>query len=192
MLIIVSAPSGAGKTSLVRELLQSPPPGIPLSLSVSCTTRSPRPGEIDGVHYHFLDRPAFEAQRQRGEFLEWAEVHGNLYGTSAVRLREALNAGKVVILEIDWQGAEQVRRLVPAAERTSIFILPPSMAELERRLRGRGQDTDDVIAARLAAAQAEMSHAGEFDVQLVNDDFAATLAALRDWVGRHAKSAQQR
>lgn len=186
MLIIISAPSGAGKTSLVRELLQSPPAGVALALSVSCTTRRPRPGEVDGEHYHFLDRAAFEAQRGRGEFLEWAEVHGNLYGTSAVRLREALALGKTVILEIDWQGAAQVRQLVPATERASVFILPPSMEELGRRLRGRGQDAEEVIQARLAAAAAEMAHAHEFDLQLVNDDFNATLNTLRAWVAGQA------
>lgn len=172
-LIVVSAPSGAGKTTLVRMLLERDPQ---VRLSVSYTTRSPRPGEQDGREYNFVDIATFGAMRDRGDFLEWAEVHGNFYGTSRVWLAGQMAAGNDVLLEIDWQGAQQVRRLFPDA--VAIFILPPSVAELERRLRGRGQDAEEVIQRRVAAALGEMRHVGEFDFAIINNDLQVALADL--------------
>ena len=164
-LFIVAAPSGAGKSSLVDALLKDDPR---LRLSVSYTTRPPRPGEADGREYHFVDEPTFLAMLARGEFLESAEVHGNRYGTSQAVIREALARGQDLLLEIDWQGAQQVRRLLPCV---GIFILPPSVAELERRMRTRGQDSDAVIRRRLQSAEEEISHAPEFDYVIINKDF---------------------
>lgn len=172
-LFIVSAPSGAGKTTLVRLLLEQ---DAQVRLSVSYTTRAPRPGEQDGREYHFVDIPAFLAMRDRGEFLEWAEVHGNFYGTSRPWLEEQMAAGQDMLLEIDWQGAQQVRRVFPEA--VGIFVLPPSVAELERRLRGRGQDSEDVIQRRVAAALGEMRHVGEFEFVIINKDLQVALAEL--------------
>jgi len=172
-LFVVSAPSGAGKTTLVRLLLEQ---DSGVKLSISHTTRAPRAGEADGVAYHFTDIPAFVAMRDRGEFLEWAEVHGNFYGTSKVWISEQLAAGRDVLLEIDWQGAQQVKRLFPEA--VGIFILPPSMVELERRLRGRGTDPEDVIQRRVAAAQGEMRHVGEFEFVIINNDLQEALKDL--------------
>jgi guanylate kinase len=165
-LFVITAPSGAGKTSLIKALLQDEPG---LTLSISYTTRAPRPGEHNGREYHFVDEPTFLAMRDRGEFLESAEVHGNRYGTSRKVISDTLERGQDLILEIDWQGARQVRTLHP--ECVGIFILPPSMGELERRLRGRGQDAEGVIQRRLANAQAEMAHAGEFEYAIINKDF---------------------
>ena len=180
-LIVVSAPSGAGKTTLVRLLLER---DAQLRLSVSYTTRTPRPGELDGREYNFVDIPTFLAMRERGDFLEWAEVHGNYYGTSRVWLSEQMQTGHDVLLEIDWQGAQQVRRQFPDA--VSIFVLPPSVQELEQRLRGRGQDAEDVIQRRVAAALGEMQHVGEFDFVIINkdlqvasDDLAAAVRSAR-------------
>lgn len=176
-LFIVSAPSGGGKTSLTRALVpRLAQAGHAAAISVSCTTRARRPGEQDGVHYHFIDEAAFVAMIGRGDFLEHAEVFGRRYGTAAARTRELLDAGTDVILDIDWQGARQVKARVPDA--TGIFILPPSRAELERRLRGRGQDDEVVIAQRMAQAQAEMSHYAEYDFLLVNEDFDTALGQL--------------
>lgn len=172
-LLIVSAPSGAGKTSLVRALLQKEPR---IRLSISHTTRPPRPGERDGHDYHFVDLPQFRAMKELEGFLEWAEVHGNHYGTSRAWLEAELDGGQDVLLEIDWQGADQVRHVFPEA--TGIFILPPSMPELERRLRARGQDQAEVIARRVAAARDEMRHAAEFDYIVMNEDFQEALADL--------------
>lgn len=172
-LFIVSAPSGAGKTSLVRELVESLD-GI--QVSVSHTTRERREGEVNGVNYHFVDVPAFEAMIEHGDFFEYARVFDNYYGTSRRTVTAMLAAGQDVILEIDWQGAEQVRRQRPLAR--SIFILPPSVAVLEQRLRGRGQDDDAVIARRLAAAREEISHHVEFDYLVINDDFDHATADL--------------
>ncbi len=172
-LFIVSAPSGAGKSSLVKALLEQDPA---IRLSISYTTRAPRPGEVDGVHYHFVGREDFQARLERGEFLESAEVYGNYYGTSQPWIEAEMAAGRDILLEIDWQGAAQVRRLMPQAK--SIFILPPSIAELRRRLEGRGTDSAEVIARRLAAAAADVSHAPEFDYLVVNEDFEAALADL--------------
>ena len=172
-LFVITAPSGAGKTSLTRALLAELPG---LKLSTSYTTRTPRPGEQDGREYHFVDEPTFLAMRDRGEFLENALVHGNRYGTSKKVIAETLERGQDLVLEIDWQGAAQVRSLYPDC--VGIFILPPSVEELERRLRGRGQDTDVVIKRRLANAQAEMAHAGEFEYRIINKDFDIAKAEL--------------
>ena len=172
-LFIVSAPSGAGKSSLVKSLLEKDPA---IRLSISYTTRAPRPGEVDGAHYHFVGREDFQARLERGEFLESAEVYGNYYGTSQPWIEAEMAAGRDILLEIDWQGAAQVRRLMPRAK--SIFILPPSIAELRRRLEGRGTDSAEVIARRMAAAAADVSHALEFDYLVVNEDFDAALADL--------------
>jgi guanylate kinase len=173
-LYIVAAPSGAGKTSLLKALLESTDQ---LKLSVSHTTRPPRPGEQDGVHYNFVDVDTFKQMLTEGLFLEYAEVFGNFYGTSRPWVEEALARGENVILEIDWQGARKVRAALPQA--VGIFVLPPSRPELERRLRDRGTDADVVIARRLGEAQLEMAHYGEFDYLVVNDDFDQTLADLR-------------
>ncbi len=172
-LLIVTAPSGAGKTTLVKGLLER---DTAIGLSVSYTTRAPRSGERDGIDYHFIDVPAFLRLRDGGEFVEWAEVHGNYYATSKGWLRQQIAAGADLVLEIDWQGAQQVRRFFPAA--VGVFILPPSMAELERRLRGRGTDSDDVIGRRLLAAQAEMRHLGEFDYVIINNELSVALDDL--------------
>lgn len=172
-LFIVSAPSGAGKSSLVKALLEKDPA---IRLSISYTTRAPRPGEVDGAHYHFVGREDFQARLERGEFLESAEVYGNYYGTSQPWIEAEMAAGRDILLEIDWQGAAQVRRLMPRAK--SIFILPPSIAELRRRLEGRGTDSAEVIARRMAAAAEDVSHALEFDYLVVNEDFDTALADL--------------
>jgi guanylate kinase len=163
---IVCAPSGAGKTSLVAELLRRDPSA---RLSVSHTTRAPRPGEEDGRDYHYVSRTAFEAMIGRGEFLECAEVHGNLYGTSQAWIDEQLARDVDIVLEIDWQGAQQVRRLIPDA--IGIFILPPSPDTLRRRLVDRGQDSGTVIERRLQAARGEISHLAEFDYVMINNEF---------------------
>jgi guanylate kinase len=165
-LFVITAPSGAGKTSLIEALVRDDPS---LKLSISYTTRAPRPGEKDGVDYHFVDDATFLAMRSRGEFLESAEVHGNRYGTSKRVITEALGKGEDLILEIDWQGARQVRAIYPDC--VGIFILPPSIEELERRMRTRGQDSDEVIRRRLENARGEMDHAGEFDYAIINKDF---------------------
>ena len=192
-LFVIAAPSGGGKTSLVNALLEREP-GI--RLSVSYTTRAPRPGEQDGVHYHFVDVPRFMALKDAGEFLEHAHVHGNWYATSAKWLTDQVHQGRDVLLEIDWQGAAQVRRLIPGA--VLIFILPPSIESLRERLVKRGQDSEAVIARRLDAAREEMRHASEFDYVIMNQDFAravddlsaivraSRLAASRQFV-RHAR-----
>lgn len=172
-LYIISAPSGAGKTSLVKALVDTIPG---LSISVSHTTRPRRDGEVDGVDYHFVDAEAFEAMVAAGEFLEHARVFGNAYGTARSSVEEQLDAGTDVILEIDWQGAQQVRAALPDA--VSVFILPPSRRELERRLRARGKDSEDVIARRLREAQSEMSHYHEYDYLVVNDAFGHALEEL--------------
>ena len=173
LLFIVSAPSGTGKTSLVQALRRCDPN---IGLSVSYTTRPPRPGEKDGKHYHFVSRERFEQMVQRGEFLECALVHGNYYGTSERWVRTQLAAGASIVLEIDWQGAAQVRRRFPDA--IGIFVLPPSLEALEQRLRVRAQDSDEVIEARLRAAREEISHAAEFDYVIINDAFDQALQDL--------------
>lgn len=172
-LFVVSAPSGAGKTSLLKAVREVLPD---LCVSVSHTTRARRPGEIDGVNYHFVDEAGFRALVAAGAFLEHAEVFGNFYGTSRHSVEQALAGGQDVVLEIDWQGARRVREFFPQA--VTIFIAPPSIAELQRRLESRGQDTAEVVARRMAAAQTEMSHAGEYAHHIINDDFARATAEL--------------
>lgn len=171
--LIVTAPSGAGKTSLVRALL-SHDAGV--ALSVSYTTRAPREGEVAGRDYHFVRVEQFEAMLEAGDFLESAEVYGNYYGTSESWIRENIAAGADVLLEIDWQGAQQVRRLFPEA--IGIFVLPPSLDVLAQRLQGRGKDDAQTVARRMAAARDDMSHAPEFDYVIINDDFEMALADL--------------
>ncbi len=176
-LFIVSAPSGAGKTSLVRELIESLD-GI--QVSVSHTTRERREGEVDGVNYHFVDVPAFEAMIEHGDFFEYARVFDNYYGTARRTVETMLAAGQDVILEIDWQGARQVRRQLPEA--VSVFILPPSREELERRLASRGTDEHAVIARRMRDAVDEMTHHDEYDYLVINDDFTTALRELQSLV----------
>jgi len=173
-LFTISAPSGAGKTSLVKALVQR---DTTLRVSVSHTTRAMRPGEENGVNYHFVEEQSFRAMLERSEFLEHAQVFGNLYGTSQVWVEQQLLAGTDVILEIDWQGAQQVKRLMP--ETRSIFILPPSRATLAQRLTARGQDDQNIIAARMAEAVEEMSHYVEGDYLVVNQDFDTALDQLQ-------------
>ncbi|MES2819164.1 MAG: guanylate kinase [Pseudomonadota bacterium] len=173
-LYIVSAPSGAGKTSLVKALIDSQ---AQIRVSVSHTTRAMRPGEVDGVNYHFVSRDGFLEMLERSEFLEHAEVFGNLYGTSQRWVEQTLAEGFDLILEIDWQGAQQVRRLLPQAR--SIFILPPTQQALSQRLTNRGQDSDAIIAQRMREAVSEMSHYVEYDYLVINDDFATALDDLK-------------
>lgn len=175
LLIILSSPSGAGKSTLARRLMAWDPT---LSFSVSATTRSPRPGEEDGREYYFRDRAAFEAMVAAGEMLEHAEVFGNLYGTPSAPVEARLAEGRDVILDIDWQGGQQVRRSKLAQDVVSIFILPPSIADLERRLRMRAQDSDAVIAGRMAKSRDEISHWGEYDYVVINRDIAVAEAEL--------------
>jgi len=172
-LFIISAPSGAGKTSLVHALLNINPQ---LDLSISYTTRKPRPGERDGKDYHFVSREVFLAMAERGEFLESAEVYGNLYGTSQTWISKETDKGHDILLEIDWQGAAQVRRLFP--ECISVFILPPSMEALEQRLKGRGKDNDEVISRRMAAVREDVAHIAEFDYVIINDNLNEALREL--------------
>ncbi len=172
-LFIVAAPSGAGKSSLVGALLTQEPD---IRLSISFTTRAPRPGEQHGREYFFVSEPEFLEREAKGEFLEWARVHGNYYGTSRIVIEEQTRAGKDVLLEIDWQGARQVRAQFPDA--VGIFILPPSVAVLEQRLRSRGQDSEEVIARRVQAAAGEIAHAPEFDYVIINDKFETALSQL--------------
>ncbi len=187
-LYILSAPSGAGKTSLVKALLKQDSQVV---VSVSHTTRAMRPGEQDGVDYNFVSMESFNELIEQGQFLEYAEVFGNKYGTSQQWVREQLVAGRDVILEIDWQGAEQVRRLMPEA--VTAFILPPSRAALRERLNARGQDSEEVIDGRMAEAISEMSHYPEYDYLLINDDFDVALDELASLfkARRLRQSAQQ-
>jgi guanylate kinase len=172
-LFVIAAPSGGGKTSLTRALLDRER-GI--RLSVSYTTRPPRPGERDGADYHFVTEDRFMELKAVGEFLEHAQVHGNWYATSATWLKAEVAAGRDVLLEIDWQGAAQVRKLVP--DSVHVFILPPSIESLERRLVNRGQDDSDTIARRVNAAREEMRHCGEFDYVIINQEFASAVEDL--------------
>lgn len=170
VLFVVAAPSGAGKTSLVKALLQK---DAAIRLSVSYTTRAPRPGEVNGVDYHFVSVEEFRQMAARGEFLESAEVYGNYYGTSQAWIAGEIAAGRDILLEIDWQGAAQVRRHFPEA--VTLFILPPSIEALRQRLSSRGQDSHEIIEKRMAAARDDISHAGEFEYIIVNDDFDQAL-----------------
>lgn len=170
ILYVVAAPSGAGKTSLVKALLQK---DTAIRLSVSYTTRAPRPGETNGVDYHFVSVEDFRQMAARGEFLESAEVYGNFYGTSQAWISGEIAAGRDILLEIDWQGAAQVKKLFPTA--VTVFILPPSIEALRERLSNRGQDSGEVIDKRMAAARDDISHAAEFEYIIVNDDFDQAL-----------------
>ncbi|MDR2093877.1 MAG: guanylate kinase [Azoarcus sp.] len=189
-LLTVTAPSGAGKTTLVHGLLRR---DSGLSLSVSYTTRAPREGEANGREYHFIDIDSFHKIRKAGGFVEWAEVHGNYYGTSRAWLAEQLEQGRDTVLEIDWQGARQVREAFPDV--VSVFVLPPSLAELENRLRGRGTDSEEVIARRLQAAHGEMRHMREFAYIVINEhlptaieDLAAIVRAARlRYISQHMR-----
>ena len=172
-LFIVSAPSGTGKTSLVNALLRS---NRQIDLSVSYTTRSPRPGETDGKDYHFINRETFLNMAKHGDFLESAEVYGNLYGTSQSWIETETSCGRDILLEIDWQGAAQVRRKFPDC--ITIFILPPSLQALEERLKARAQDSASVIATRLQAAQEDIAHVAEFDYVIINDKLDQALQQL--------------
>jgi guanylate kinase len=174
MLMIV-APSGAGKSSLVDALLKSDPS---LKLSLSTTTRAPRPGEVDGVNYRFVSQEEFIAERDQGQFLEWAQVHGHFYGTSRTWIESQMYSGSDVLLEIDWQGAQQIRKLIPAVQ--WIFIFPPSIEALEERLRKRGQDDEATIERRVAAAHIELQHAHEANYIVINDLFDQALLELQN------------
>ncbi len=169
-LIVLTGPSGVGKGTLVRSLLGRHPE---LYLSISVTTRSPRPGEIDGKHYYFVSRSQFEQMVTKGELLEWAEFAGNYYGTPRLPVEEQISQSKSVLLEIELEGARKIRKTFPLALR--IFILPPSLKELEQRLRGREQDSEEAIARRLRRAQEEINAAGEFDFKIINDNFETAL-----------------
>ena len=187
-LFVVTAPSGAGKTSLIDALMHD---DSTLKLSISYTTRAPRPGEKNGVDYHFVDDATFLAMRERGEFLESAEVHGNRYGTARRVIGEALGRGDDLLLEIDWQGAQQVRKLHPDC--VGIFILPPTVEELERRMRTRGQDSDSVIQRRLANARDELTHVDEFKYRIINKDFEAAKGELKSIIQKErARGANHR
>ncbi|MCL5255627.1 MAG: guanylate kinase [Gammaproteobacteria bacterium] len=174
-LFVIAAPSGAGKSSLIKALLERHNDGS-MQVSVSTTTRAPRPGEENGVHYHFVSEAEFLRQVDNHEFYEWAKVFNNYYGTSRTVIEDTLASGVDVFLDIDWQGTRQVKAAYPGVH--TIFILPPSNDELERRLRARGQDSDEVIAGRMAKAQAEMSHYAEFSYLIVNEDFEESVANL--------------
>ncbi|KGL02862.1 guanylate kinase [Thalassobacter sp. 16PALIMAR09] len=176
LLIILSSPSGAGKSTLAGRLMAW---DASLSFSVSATTRSPRPGELDGREYYFRERADFEDMIDAGEMLEHAEVFGNLYGSPRAPVQDAIEAGRDVIFDIDWQGGQQVRNSTLSKDVVSIFILPPSIAELDRRLRARGQDSPDVIATRMAQSEAEISHWAEYDYVLVNEDIDETEEKLK-------------
>ena len=173
-MFIISSPSGGGKTSLVRALLEAEPE---VRLSVSYTTRAPRPGEADGRDYHFVTPPEFERMLEAGEFLESAVIYGNRYGTSQKWIERERAEGHDVLLEIDWQGAQQVRRLMRQV--VTIFILPPSPEILESRLRGRGQDSEEIITRRLAAARDEIAHVSEYEYVIINEDFNRAAQDLR-------------
>jgi guanylate kinase len=174
LMLVLSSPSGAGKTTLSRMLLADPA----VTLSISVTTRAQRPGETDGEHYHFIDRARFDAMEKNGELLEWAEVFGHRYGTPRAPVEGALAVGRDVLFDIDWQGTQQVRENAPG-DLVSVFVLPPSAPELERRLHTRAQDSDDVIRSRMAKASGEMSHWAEYDYVIVNRDLDHAFAEVR-------------
>lgn len=175
-LYIISSPSGAGKSSLLAKLMERYNGDGQMAISVSHTTRNMRPGEVNGVHYHFVSKEDFQALIARNAFFEWAEVFGNYYGTSKELIEQALNQGIDVFLDIDWQGARQIRALYPQAE--SIYILPPSLTILEQRLNSRGQDSQEVIAKRMSQAVSEMSHYDEYNYVIINDHFELALQQL--------------
>ena len=181
-LFVLSGPSGAGKGTLVKQVLQQVPDAW---VSVSATTRQPRPGEVDGKDYYFLDQPQFDARVSPGGFLEWAHVHGNSYGTLRSRVQERIDRGSQVILEIDVQGAFQVKKAMPEAH--LIFIEPPSLEELERRLRGRGTETEEAICRRMKTAEVELARKMEYDVQVVNDELERATEELVSYIGSFAE-----
>jgi guanylate kinase len=174
-MLVLSSPSGAGKSTIARLLLEL---DKELDLSISVTTRPRRPSEVDGVHYHFIDPERFAAMRDRGELLEWAEVHGNLYATPRRPVEEALARGRDMLFDIDWQGTQQIAKAMPD-DVARVFLLPPSMEELRARLERRAEDRADVIARRLANARAEIGHWREYDYVIVNEDLQRTLSAVR-------------
>jgi guanylate kinase len=174
-MLVLSSPSGAGKSTIARLLLEL---DKDLDLSISVTTRARRPSEVDGVHYYFIDAERFGTMRDRGELLEWAEVHGNLYATPRKPVEEALSRGRDMLFDIDWQGTQQIARAMPD-DVARVFLLPPSMAELKARLERRAEDRADVIARRLANARAEIEHWREYDYVIVNEDLQRTLTAVR-------------
>ncbi len=176
LMLVMSSPSGAGKTTITRALLQR---DDNLSMSVSATTRAPREGEVDGQDYVFLDKAKFEDMVKQGEFLEHAKVFDNFYGTPRAPVEEALNAGKDVLFDVDWQGARDLRHAVGGDDQASVFILPPSHEELERRLYDRGQDSDEVVKKRMSKAGDEMSHWGEYDYVVFNIDIEESVAAVQ-------------
>jgi guanylate kinase len=183
-LFVITAPSGAGKTSLIEALIRDDPS---LELSISYTTRAPRPGEKNGVDYHFVDDAEFLAMRGRGDFVESAEVHGYRYGTSRRVITDALARGRNLILEIDWQGARQVRAIYPDC--IGIFIVPPSIEELERRMRSRALDSETVIRRRLANAREELEHSGEFEYRIINKDFETAQRELAEIIQKERAKA---
>ncbi len=176
LLLILSSPSGAGKSTLARKLMAWDPT---LRFSVSATTRPPREGEVDGKHYHFRDRAGFEAMVAAGEMLEHAEVFGNLYGSPRAPVEAAMAEGRDTLFDIDWQGGQQIRNSGLGRDVVSVFVLPPSIAELDRRLRDRGVDSAEVIAGRMAKSRDEISHWAEYDYVLVNDDLNSTYSRLQ-------------
>ena len=182
MMIVLSSPSGAGKSTLARNLLRDREEDGRLTLSVSVTTRARRGSEIDGVDYRFLTARQFEQMRDRGELLEWAQVHGNFYGTPKDTVEQALESGLDVLFDIDWQGARQIREAVPQ-DVVSIFVLPPSAAELRQRLERRAEDAPEVIANRLRNASTELERWGEYDYVIVNDDLQRAYGGLKAIVG---------
>lgn len=171
LMLVLSSPSGAGKSTIARHLIEQ---DDDIDLSVSVTTRGRRPSEIDGVHYHFIDQPTFDRMRDEGELLEWAQVHGNFYGTPRGPVEAALVAGRDVLFDIDWQGADQVAKAMPQ-DLVRIFVLPPTMKELQSRLQRRAEDEPDVIARRLANARAEISHWRDYDYVIINKDLQTSL-----------------
>ncbi len=175
LMLVLSSPSGAGKTTLSRMLLEAEPD---VALSISVTTRPRRPGEIDGRHYHFVTQAEFDRMRRNRDFLEWAKVFGHYYGTPRAPVEKALAQGRDVLFDVDWQGAKQLRSKAPD-DLVSVFVLPPSIPELRRRLRSRAQDSNKVIAARMAKAAREMSHWREYDYVIINRDLDQAFAELR-------------
>jgi guanylate kinase len=174
-MLVLSSPSGAGKTTLSRRLLEVDPS---IALSISVTTRKQRPGEVDGRDYHFIDAARFDAMVERGELLEWAEVFGNRYGTPRALVQDTLARGRDVLFDIDWQGTQQLREKADR-DLVSIFVLPPSIPDLERRLRTRAQDSDDVIQARMAKAADEMSHWAEYEYVVINNEIDLAFTEVR-------------
>ena len=179
LMLVLSSPSGAGKTTLSRRLLEGDPA---IDLSISVTTRPPRPGEIDGRDYHFIDRAQFDAMVARGELLEWAQVFGNRYGTPRGPVEKALASGRDVLFDIDWQGTQQLREK-GRADLVSVFVLPPSIPDLEQRLKSRAQDTPEVIRSRMAKAADEMSHWAEYDYVVINREIADAFEDVRAILG---------